>query len=140
MKKYIGTKIISAEPKTLLTADGEREGYKVVYKDGYESWSPKEAFEEAYVALDGIPNKLSLDDLKAKIIGELFVKVGDTTTILCNLVLENGFVVTGTSACIDPANYSEEIGKQIAYDNAVDKIWQLEGYLLAQRRLEAGLK
>ena len=139
MKKYIGTKIISAEPKTLLTADGEREGYKVVYKDGYESWSPKEAFEEAYVAIDSIPSILKLDDLKAKIVAERFLKVGDTTTIVCNLLLENGFVVTGTSACIDPAKYDESIGKQIAYDNAVDKMWRLEGYLLAQRRFEAGV-
>lgn len=139
MRKYIGTKIVGAEPKTLLTADGEREGYKVVYKDGYESWSPKEAFEEAYRAIDEIPNRLSLDDLQAKVVGELFVKVGDTTTIVCNLLLENGFTVTGTSACIDSAIFDESIGKQIAFDNAIDKIWQLEGYLLAQRRFEAGL-
>lgn len=135
MKKYIGTKIISAEPATGPNGDG----YNVVYKDGYKSWSPKAVFEEAYVAIDSIPNKLSLDDLKAKVVGELFVKVGDTTTMMCSLQLENGFVVTGTSACIDPANFDLEIGKQIAYDNAIDKIWQLEGYLLAQRRLEAGL-
>lgn len=44
MKQYIGTKVISAEPKTDLGL----EGYKVVYEDGYESWSPKEVFEKAY--------------------------------------------------------------------------------------------
>lgn len=136
MKKYIGTKTVEAEPRE--GTDG-REGYKVVYKDGYASWSPKDAFEEAYVALDAIPNKLTLEDIQSKVVGELFVKVGDTTTVVCNLLLENGFVVTGTSACIDPAIYDEQIGKQIAHDNALDKIWQLEGYLLAQRRFEAGL-
>jgi hypothetical protein len=26
-------------------------GYLVTYSDGYESWSPKEQFDEAYVAL-----------------------------------------------------------------------------------------
>jgi len=44
MKKYIGTKTIQAEP---AVKDG-REGYRVIYPDGYESWSPKEVFEEAY--------------------------------------------------------------------------------------------
>ncbi len=44
MKTYIGTKMIEAEPEL---KDG-KEGYKVTYKDGYTSWSPKEAFEEAY--------------------------------------------------------------------------------------------
>ena len=136
MKKYIGTKIVSAEPRE--GTDG-RDGYKVVYADGYASWSPKDVFDAAYVALDDIPTKLTLDDLQAKVVGELFVKVGDTTTIVCNLLLENGFVVTGTSACIDPAIFDEVIGKQIAYDNAIDKMWQLEGYLLKQRRFEAGL-
>lgn len=44
MKSYIGIKAIEAEPQA---RDG-KDGYKVVYKDGYESWSPKETFEEAY--------------------------------------------------------------------------------------------
>ena len=47
MEKYIGIKIIKAEP---MKKDGKI-GYKVVYKDGYESWSPKEVFEEAYKPL-----------------------------------------------------------------------------------------
>ena len=44
MRSYIGTKIVQAEPEA---KDG-REGYAVVYEDGYRSWSPKEAFERAY--------------------------------------------------------------------------------------------
>jgi hypothetical protein len=44
MKQYIGTKIIKAK---LETKNGE-EGYKVVYEDGYVSWSPKDVFEKAY--------------------------------------------------------------------------------------------
>jgi len=49
MKTYIGTKIISAEPST--NEDGEL-GYKVIYQDGYTSWSPKEVFEEAYRTIE----------------------------------------------------------------------------------------
>lgn len=44
MEKYIGTKHIEAEP---AQKDGE-DGYKVVYEDGYVSWSPKDVFEKAY--------------------------------------------------------------------------------------------
>lgn len=47
MKKYIGTKIVAAEPQE---KDGDL-GYKVMYKDGYISWSPKKAFDEAYKPL-----------------------------------------------------------------------------------------
>lgn len=56
MKLYIGTKIIAAEPMSEHTfknpinsaSDIDRPGYKVVYEDGYVSWSPKETFEHAY--------------------------------------------------------------------------------------------
>ena len=44
MERYIGTKIVLAEPEE---KDG-REGYAVVYEDGYRSWSPRETFERAY--------------------------------------------------------------------------------------------
>ena len=48
MKNYIGVKIVKAEPEV---KEG-RSGYKVVYQDGYVSWSPKEVFEKAYRELD----------------------------------------------------------------------------------------
>ena len=51
----------------------------------------------------------------------------------CVLVLRNGFTVTGESACASPENFDAEIGKKIAYANAVQKVWALEGYLLKQR-------
>jgi hypothetical protein len=64
MKVYIGTKIVKAEPMDQGSFNvefrgakkpyhndqegGVRHGYKVVYEDGYVSWSPKETFERAY--------------------------------------------------------------------------------------------
>lgn len=56
----------------------------------------------------------------------------------CVLVLKNGFTVTGESACASPENFNEEIGRKIARDNARNKIWLLEGYLLRQRLHEQG--
>lgn len=51
----------------------------------------------------------------------------------CVLTLENGFTVTGESACASPENFDAEIGRKIARDNAINKVWMLEGYLLKQR-------
>jgi hypothetical protein len=48
----------------------------------------------------------------------------------CVLVLKNGFTVTGESACASPENFDAEIGRKIARDNAINKVWMLEGYLL----------
>lgn len=48
----------------------------------------------------------------------------------CVLVLENGFTVTGESACVSPENFDPVVGRQIARKNAVDKVWPLLGYEL----------
>ena len=48
----------------------------------------------------------------------------------CVLVLRNGFTVTGESACASPENFDAELGRKIARQNAVQKIWPLLGYEL----------
>lgn len=48
----------------------------------------------------------------------------------CVLVLRNGFTVTGESACASPENFDAEIGRRIARENAIQKIWPLMGYEL----------
>ena len=56
----------------------------------------------------------------------------------CVIVLRNGFTVTGESACASPENFDAEIGRKIARENAVNKIWPLMGYALKQRLHENG--
>ena len=51
----------------------------------------------------------------------------------CVLVLKNGFTVTGESACASPENFDDEIGRKVARQNAVQKIWPLMGYALKQQ-------
>lgn len=48
----------------------------------------------------------------------------------CVLTLKNGFTVTGESACASPENFDAEIGRNVARQNAVQKIWPLMGYQL----------
>lgn len=55
----------------------------------------------------------------------------------CVLVLRNGFTVTGESACASPENFDAEIGRKIARQNAVAKIWPLMGYALKERLASA---
>ena len=58
--------------------------------------------------------------------------VNDSLRLLtfCVLVLRNGFTVTGESACASPETFDAEIGRNIARQNAVDKVWPLLGYEL----------
>jgi hypothetical protein len=51
----------------------------------------------------------------------------------CTLVLKNGFTVTGESACVSPENFDAVVGRKIARQNAVEKIWPLMGYELKCR-------
>ncbi len=55
----------------------------------------------------------------------------------CVLTLRNGFTVTGESACASPENFDVQIGRAIARENAVQKIWPLLGYEL-RTKLAAG--
>jgi len=66
MKAYIGAKIVQAEPQVrIIFSDSGDEiiqaGYRVVYPDGYVSWSPKEVFEEAYRPLNAGEKQLVLN-------------------------------------------------------------------------------
>ena len=51
----------------------------------------------------------------------------------CVLVLRNGFTITGESACASPENFDAEIGRKIARENAVTKVWPLMGYELRSK-------
>ena len=91
MKQYIGTKVVQAEPAFMLTgwrehckvanqvlteeqiADckqsgweftDQQEGYRVRYEDGYESWSPKDVFEDAYRQTDAMNFGLAIEAMK----------------------------------------------------------------------------
>jgi len=51
----------------------------------------------------------------------------------CVLVLRNGFTVTGESACASPENFDAELGRKIARQNAVQKVWPLLGFRLRDK-------
>ena len=51
----------------------------------------------------------------------------------CVLILRNGFTVTGESACVSPENFDAELGRKIARQNAITKVWPLMGYALRER-------
>lgn len=53
-----------------------------------------------------------------------------TMLTVCCLTLQNGFTVTGESACASPANFDAEIGQRIAFENAKQKVWPLLGFRL----------
>jgi hypothetical protein len=77
--------------------------------------------------------RLTPADIDAAIAGEQYHVFLGTTLTVCCLTLSNGFCVTGESAAASPANFDEELGRKIAFKNAREKIWALEGYRLRSR-------
>lgn len=66
------------------------------------------------------------------------VNTEHTLLTFCVLTLRNGFTVTGESACASPENFDAEIGRKIARDNAVNKVWPLMGYELRSKLAGTG--
>lgn len=100
---------------------------------------------------------VSKASIEAKIRGVYFINAGEALkdsnrgyiqrdleelklVTICIIILENGFKVEGTSACVDPKIYNETIGQEEAYKNAFEKIWEKEGYLLKQKMFEENQK
>lgn len=80
--------------------------------------------------------KLTEEDINDVIADVNYIQPPNTTTTICLLTLQNGFVVIGKSACVDSTEFDRSLGESLALDDAVEKVWELEGYLLAQRRYE----
>lgn len=137
MKTHIGFKAVQAESCTVgefnkirpLVYSGEsQDGYKVVYPDGYVSWSPKDVFENAYMEV-GANNTITQKNVDSFIKDVTVHSYNNKTTVVI-ATLVNGFVITESSSCVNPANFSEEIGKEICLERIRNKIWELLGFLL----------
>lgn len=86
--------------------------------------------------------KLTMEYIESLVAGEHYFNMGEVARnegqpthasldklTLCVLILKNGFTVTGESAPVNGADYDATIGMALARNDAVDKIWTLEGYV-----------
>jgi hypothetical protein len=78
-------------------------------------------------------NKVTIEQIEGKIVGETYTVLPSGKVVVCELTLENGFSVRGEAAVVDRTNFNGEIGMKISKEDAVRKIWQLEGYLLQEK-------
>jgi hypothetical protein len=121
---------------TKLDANGQpifREDGKLLKSHLYEAPDLAKVYAETSFDYNATPKTVTLESLKAKVKEQHYHVVPGTTVTLCTLVLENGFAVTGESACASPELFDEELGKRLAYQRAIEKVWPLEGYLLKEQ-------
>lgn len=139
--KAIGIKMVELQPMTAKEANDkgykignhsfEEEGYEVTYPDGYKSWTPKDVADAAYYPLsknnDG--TKILKEDVENFITNVDVTTIGEKTTVV-NAHTRSGFNMVHHSSCVDPKNYSEELGKQYAMEEVVDDLWAHLGFVL----------
>lgn len=85
------------------------------------------------------PRKCNLTDMVKRVVKTEYTILPDNKTTLCTLYIENGYTVHGMSSCVDIKEFNKALGEKYAYEDAIDKLWPLEGYLLAEKRFNAGL-
>lgn len=76
---------------------------------------------------------VSLPNMQERIKSVSYTLMPGTTTTFCQLTMVNGYVVWGKSACVDPAMYNQGLGEKYSYEDAINQLWPLEGYLLAEK-------
>lgn len=83
--------------------------------------------------------RLTPEQIDAVILGKTFTVLPSGKTMVCELILKNGFSVRGEASVVSRENFNQEIGEKISFKNARDKVWELEGYLLQQQTWENSL-
>ena len=146
MKKYIRCHLVEATPMTrgaynkkrglriLENLNPKDKGYLVKYPDGYVSWCPKAQFESQGFALEDGSKITEKDILNFKLLG---YQQGDTYSApdgkpftMIQMVHPTGFTDFATSACVDPKNYSEDVGIDICINKINERLWGFLGFML----------
>lgn len=77
--------------------------------------------------------RLTPEHIDSLIVSESYTILPSGKVMVCELILKNGFSVRGEGSAVSKANFNEEIGRTVSRQNAREKIWQLEGYLLQEK-------
>lgn len=139
--KAIGIKMVELQPMRasmalstgykIGNAHPDDMGYEVTYPDGYKNWTPKDVADNAYFPLSENNNgtKILKEDVEKFITDVEVMTVGEKTTVV-NAHTLTGFDTVRHSSCVDPKNYSEELGKQYAMEEVVNSLWSHLGFVL----------
>ena len=148
MQNYMGIKLLQAKPMTRgdyniyrgwtipANENPADDGYLVKGSSTYETWSPKDAFEMAYLPLD---NDTSITPAVVNgFIANVSASQVDGKTCLVKAQSLTGFMQYETSSCVVPENYDERIGTEVAMKEIKKQLWFALGFVLQWARF--GLK
>lgn len=79
------------------------------------------------------PRTVTMQGILDKVVQATYTLLPNGRTTVCQLTMQNGFTIEGQSACVDAAKYNRHLGEKYAYEDALNKVWPFEGYLLAEK-------
>jgi len=124
---YVGVKIVFAWPEEYAG----KPGYVVRYPDGYQSWSPKEVFEDAYLPMGESNDNLVTNVMVDRMIGRYKgTNLEDGRSTLVKAESPTGFMLYEISSCVDPKNYDSQLGAEICLKRIESKVWQFLGFVV----------
>lgn len=65
-----------------------------------------------------------------------FWRVPGTATMVCCIVLKNGFTVTGTASCVDSRNFKEEIAHELSFSKARDEVFHYLAFAVMDEKYQ----
>lgn len=99
----------------------------------YPATSSLEMTDKQSAAVQQTPNRVTLQALKDRVANIQYRRpVQAPHATVCEILLDNGFIVVGVSAPADPANFNEALGQQYAYEDAMRKLWPIQGFMLVE--------
>lgn len=73
--------------------------------------------------------KITNEYIKSRVAETHYSILPDGRTTVCSIVLVNGYTVTGSSSCLDRANFSVDLGRNYSFQKAFEKIFEVEAFL-----------
>ena len=92
----------------------------------------KNAIDKSLNGEEHMTTTVTLNAMQDRIKKVSYHLMPGTTTTFCQVDMINGYTVWGMSACVDPSKYNQSLGEKYSYEDAMNKLWPLEGYLLAE--------
>lgn len=102
--------------------------------------NPAEASIETDIQSRGlVAPRITPERIDAVIVDATYTRLPSGKCMVCELTLVNGFTVRGEASVVSSENFDEKIGKKISHDDARNKVWMLEGYLLQEALYKGAL-
>lgn len=80
----------------------------------------------------GNENKVTKQQIESRIKDISYTLFEGNNLTHCTLTLDNGFISTGESVCVDVENFKKDVGRTLSYNNAFAKLWVPFGFMLCE--------